>query len=293
MILNHFFKFLINILESKILLRLTMFTDGDASIAKYLIEWIRNDPKGTLFVFICFILWAWKDIIKSIPSFIWKMFTKSKIKVKYTFKDLKNHPVFSSLSFWLEQGLEGISYSNTTVLMSISHHVDIDDYLKAKEEMAKEVLKIKISTMNDMINKLVIQYDWNSMSSYNIIYAIKDNMKNLEPLQYKMMHDAGLPKIFVQKFKLYDMAMQHIFEKMLMTFVQEDMMQDIDGITRAYLGFNAINAYLCTLFDSSFTTILNINGDLIGQTWKGKILEPALINNREAALPELPDYPEK
>lgn len=271
-----------------------MLTDGDASVAKYVLDWIRNDPKGTLFVLICFMLWIWKDIIKSVPMYIWRLFSKKKTKVSYSVKDLKNHPVFSSISFWLEHGLEGISYSNTTVLMSISHHIDIDDYLKAKEEMAKEILKIKISTMNDMIHKLATQYDWNSMSSYNIIYTIKDNMKNLEPIQYKMMFEAGLPKIFVQKFKLYDTTMEHIFEKMLMTFIQEDMMQDIDGVTRAYLGFNAINAYLCTLFDSSFTTILNINGDLIGQTWKGKILEPSLVNNKKgAALPELPNYPEK
>lgn len=268
-----------------------MLTEGDASTIQYLVEWVKHDPRGILFIFICYIMWSWRDYIKHLPQMLNNIFYK-KQKIKYTIKDLRNHPVFSSLSFWLEQGLEGISYSNTTVLMTISHHVDFDDYLKAKEEMAKEVLRIKITTMNELVHRLAINYEWDKMSSYNIIYTIKDSMKSLEPVQYKLMQEAGLPKIFVQKFKLYDTTMQHLFEKLLVTFVQEDMLQNLDGVTRAYLGFNAINAYLCTLFDTSFTTILNINGDLIGQKWKGKVIEESLFNNHEKALPEIPNYAE-
>ena len=103
------------------------------------------------------------------------------------------------------------------------------------------------------------------------------------------MFDAGIPKIFVQKFVSIDTSMCKIFTTMLDSFTHVEMMPNIDGNTRVYLGLNAINAYMCTIFNSCFNTILNINGDLVGMTWKGKVIESNIPEIRRE-LPPIPIY---
>ena len=271
-----------------------MLNENDSHVIRELLDFLKSGSGLTVlsaFTFFIFYL-----IRSSLNNIIMESFELLKIKkktVRFTVSELRKHPIFSSMNFWLENGLDTLSYANNNVfLKSLIPHEETPSYIQAKEEMAKEILRIKISTMRDMLKELVNSYEWNTLSSYTITSIINDNIQKLNSIQYKQMYDSGIPKIFVQKFSSIDNSMCKIFTTMFDSFTHSDMMPNIDGNTRLYLGLNAINAYMCTLFNSSFNTILNINGDLIGMEWKGKIIE-SNIKTIQYELPEIPEYKEK
>lgn len=268
-----------------------MFNENDSQIILGLINFIKTgNGIVILSCFVFFFLFLIRGTLNNIIMEIFHIFKNKNKTIKYSLTDLRKHPLFSAMDFWLEHGIETLSYANNNVfLKSLIQHEETPDYIYAKEEMAKEIIKIKISTMKDILKDLINKYEWNTMSSYSISYTINSCIQELNYIQYKKMFDAGIPKIFVQKFVSIDTSMCKIFTTMLESFTHVEMMPNIDGNTRVYLGLNAINAYMCTIFNSCFNTILNINGDLVGMTWKGKVIETNIPEIRKE-LPPIPIY---
>lgn len=268
-----------------------MFNENDSQIILGLINFIKTgNGIVILSCLIFFVLFLLRETLNNIIMEIFHIFKNKNKTIKYSLTDLRKHPLFSAMDFWLEHGIETLSYANNNVfLKSLIQHEETPDYIYAKEEMAKEIIKIKISTMKDILKDLINKYEWNTMSSYSISYTINSCIQELNYIQYKKMFDAGIPKIFVQKFVSIDTSMCKIFTTMLESFTHVEMMPNIDGNTRVYLGLNAINAYMCTIFNSCFNTILNINGDLVGMTWKGKVIETNIPEIRKE-LPPIPIY---
>lgn len=268
-----------------------MFNENDSQIILGLINFIKTgNGIVILSCFVFFFLFLIRGTLNNIIMEIFHIFKNKNKTIKYSLSDLRKHPLFSAMDFWLEHGIETLSYANNNVfLKSLIQHEETPDYIYAKEEMAKEIIKIKISTMKDILKDLINKYEWNTMSSYSISYTINSCIQELNYIQYKKMFDAGIPKIFVQKFVSIDTSMCKIFTTMLESFTHVEMMPNIDGNTRVYLGLNAINAYMCTIFNSCFNTILNINGDLVGMTWKGKVIETNIPEIRKE-LPPIPIY---
>lgn len=268
-----------------------MFNENDSQVILGLINFIKTgNGIVVLSCFVFFTLFLIKGTLNNIVMEIFHIFKNKNKTIKYSLTDLRKHPIFSAMDFWLEHGIETLSYVNNNVfLKSLTPHEETPAYVYAKEEMAKEIIKIKISTMRDILKDLINKYEWNTMSSYSISYTINSCIQELNYIQYKKMFDAGIPKIFVQKFVSIDTSMCKIFTTMLESFTHVEMMPNIDGNTRVYLGLNAINAYMCTIFNSCFNTILNINGDLVGMTWKGKVIESNILEIRNE-LPPIPVY---
>lgn len=268
-----------------------MFNENDSQVILGLINFIKTgNGIVILSCFVFFFLFLIRGTLNNIIMEIFHIFKNKNKTIKYSLTDLRKHPLFSAMDFWLEHGIETLSYANNNVfLKSLIQHEETPDYIYAKEEMAKEIIKIKISTMKDILKDLINKYEWNTMSSYSISYTINSCIQELNYIQYKKMFDAGIPKIFVQKFVSIDTSMCKIFTTMLESFTHVEMMPNIDGNTRVYLGLNAINAYMCTIFNSCFNTILNINGDLVGMTWKGKVIETNIPEIRKE-LPPIPIY---
>lgn len=268
-----------------------MFNENDSQVILGLINFIKTgNGIVILSCFVFFALFLIRGTLNNIIMEIFHIFKNKNKTIKYSLTDLRKHPIFSAMDFWIEHGIETLSYVNNNVfLKSLTPHEETPAYVYAKEEMAKEIIKIKISTMRDILKDLINKYEWNTMSSYSISYTINSCIQELNYIQYKKMFDAGIPKIFVQKFVSIDTSMCKIFTTMLESFTHVEMMPNIDGNTRVYLGLNAINAYMCTIFNSCFNTILNINGDLVGMTWKGKVIESNIPEIRKE-LPPIPIY---
>lgn len=260
-----------------------MIDDKDISVIKIFIDWFNSSPYG-FFMFITIILiYLWRDSIKCIPNLVSNIglnYTiKSKIK-NYTLKDCKEHPLFTCIDFWLETGLHAICYNNSYVLLyNLSEeNKEPNDYLQAKEEMAKEVIKIKNKTVGNAFKKFLELPNLDNYTPTQALIAIKDIFEKLAVLQQKEYIDSDLPKIFISKFLAYDKSSLNYFMKSLEQYFNEELFIEINISTRIYLALNAITSYMSALNNTMFATIISINGDLNGVTWHGKTVYSCLGN---------------
>ena len=127
---------------------------------------IWNDIKqgGIPFLIVCILLlfYMLKPHFSSILSFLGKLITlkfEKKTK-KYTINDIKNHQIFKDLDFWLEMGIDSINLNHThTGFPYSARHKETEDYMKAKEEIAKDILRIKFTVIKEYLEAFIRDND--------------------------------------------------------------------------------------------------------------------------------------
>lgn len=255
-------------------------TSEQASLLKEIITWLQTSDRGLLIVIMFTLTWLLKDFIKKLPYEILNILsliicnkTKPACK-KFTSNDIKHHPIFASIDFWLNNGIDSINYNTPIILINIqAKHTESRDYIQAKEEMAKEVLRIKISTIKEMLTSLISQHDWNQLAAVQMQGIFERAIEETRTKQMQLLVESGIPHIFIFKFNAIDEANRMFFDKILKHKLQEEILCNIDGNTRAFIAINVIYAYLTAMFNTIYNTILGINGDLVGEIWRGKPIQ--------------------
>lgn len=245
-----------------------------------LILW--NDVKNggtSLYILLFFLLlYFLKPYVNSILLFVGKLIrVKIEKKTKeYTINDVKNHPIFKDLDFWLDIGIKSLKMNNININYPLTRviHKESEDYLKAKEEIAKDILTIKFSVVKEYL-KLFLEenplenVDLESIKTYFSKYVAKCEIK-----QYNKMLEAKIPEEFLKKYYIYErMALDLL--KNNMEGVLSEKAFDLNTISRIYLAFTALNNYLAESYNTMLFTVFTINGDLNGVEYKGNIIGEA------------------
>lgn len=238
----------------------------------WLVIWQDIKNGGTplwIFLFLSLLMLFKPYIIKSV-EFIGKLlYMRAKQQTKeYTVDELKSHQLFKNLDFWLTVGIKTLKLVNIKYYGLDKFHKETEDYQKAKEEIAKDVLIIKFKTIQEYILKYINEnpiekLDVNTAKSYFTTYWKKCEIKERSDLI-----EAGIPKIFLQKYFIYEKATNELLLQTINSYF-DDTVFSLNIESRVYLALNAIDNYLTDSYNNMIFTVSEINGDLNGLEYKG------------------------
>lgn len=248
----------------------------------WLVIWndIKTFGAGFWAFFILISFYILKDQIKDlIKVFIQKITFSTTKKAHYTKKDLLKHPIFQDLDYWLDIGLKALK-----IKISPTHHED-EDYTQSKEDIAKEVIRIKYTTIKESLTNFVNETDIDNIDNdVACMYFIDCLTKNLVT-QKKRMLERGIPLKFLNKFH----ATSDITEKIVIASAKSFFNRgcDLTASTKIYFMFNTLNGYLNIIFNNITEAIESINGDLKGEYFDGK---PMCSSFKKQLNPPHPTY---
>lgn len=225
-------------------------------------------------------------LFSSLINLIGRKFSHKSKSYKTT--DLKKHQLFKDLDYWLKTGIEAIHLANA------GHDVD-EEYIKGKEEIAKDVVKIKFETIKEAFTTFINETDFDNID-YEVAHQyLLDTITKIRITEMHKMLKAGIPNKFIEKYEVFSKIGNKILLDSIKLLYQRDM--DFSVSTRMYLSLSFIDGYLNISFNSIADSINSINGDLKGEEYHGhilgrshkNILKPPSTQNNMAALEKLND----
>lgn len=245
------------------------------ALARDVFEWVKSGIVPFTLFLIVFIIWICRDTIKQIPQSIINFLTlKNKSAYpEFTNKDVKRHPVFDTLKFWLANGIQALSYDNYYIAsLVIGDHKDTPDYIKAKEEMARMVLTIKFEELQKTLMKMVEENDFSTLTAERLqticTEAFNSTIRNVR----KRMVEDGMPPKFIAKYISIQEITDNVFRDTIRQLTDHNICIGLNTPTRAYLVLDALAAYVEQTRAGMVGLVVNINGDLNGEVWKGKMI---------------------
>lgn len=239
---------------------------------------IWNDIKqgGIPFLIVCILLlfYVIKPYTRNILTFLGNLITlrftrKSKT---YTIHDIKTHQIFKDLDFWLEMGIESINLNHThSGFPYTSRYKEAESYIKAKEQIAKDILRIKFSVVKEYLESFIQDNDLEKIELEQAKKFVETYLNKCEIKQYNLMKKENIPGPFLKKYFVYETSAIEVLNHTIVAYL-DDKCFNLDILTRIYLIFNSINSYLADTYNTMLSTVAAINGDLNGEEYKGKVI---------------------
>lgn len=258
----------------------------------YLTIWNDIAQGGTPFwvLLTLFLIWIFKDQISKLIGVIINLFSDrfSHKRKFYKSSDLKKHQIFKDLDYWLKTGIEAIHLTNN------GHETD-EEYIKGKEEIAKDVARIKFEVIKESLTTFINETDFDNID-YEVAHQyLLDTITKIKITEMHEMLKAGIPSKFLEKYNVFSKIGNKILLDSIKLLYQKDL--DFSVPTRMYLSLSNIDGYLNISFNSIADSINSINGDLKGEEYHGHILgrnhkgilKPPSTQNNMAALEKLND----
>ena len=258
----------------------------------YLTIWNDIAQGGTPFwvLLTLFLIWIFKDQISKLIGVIINLFSDrfSHKRKFYKSSDLKKHQLFKDLDYWLKTGIEAIHLTNN------GHDTD-EEYIKGKEEIAKDVVRIKFEVIKESFTTFINETDFDNID-YEVAHQyLLDTITKIKITEMHEMLKAGIPSKFLEKYNVFSKIGNKILLDSIKLLYQKDL--DFSVPTRMYLSLSNIDGYLNISFNSIAESINSINGDLKGQEYHGHILgrnhkdilKPPSTQNNMAATEKLND----
>ena len=238
-------------------------------------EDIKNGGVPLLIFSGMMIMWFLKSHINNIFLFLGRLITKkidNSVK-EYTALDVKNHPVFRDLEFWLTVGVKSLKMNAINYQYPmVKVHVESPEYMKAKEEIAKDVLMIKFKVIKEYIELFLKENPIENLSLEVLRSTLLTYLHKCEIKQHGELLEQKIPGEFLKKFFIYEKFSSDLFYQTIEGYLNEGAFNDLNVPTRVYLVFSAINNYLTNCYNNMIYTTAVINGDLNGVEYKGEII---------------------
>lgn len=238
-------------------------------------EDIKNGGVPLLIFSGMMIMWFLKSHINNIFLFLGRLITKkidNSVK-EYSALDVKNHPVFRDLEFWLTVGVKSLRmYNINSQYPTIHDHVESPEYLKAKEDIAKDILVIKYQIIKEYIELFLKENPIDHLNLETLRSSLLTYLHKCEIKQHSEMLDQKIPSEFLKKYFVYEKMSSDLFYQTIEGYLNEGAFNNLNVTTRLYLVFSAINSYLTNCYNNMIYTVAVINGDLNGVEYKGHII---------------------
>ena len=239
---------------------------------------IWNDIKqgGIPFLIVCILLFFYiiKPYAKNILEFLGNLITLrfNKKTKKYTINDIKNHQIFRDLDFWLEMGIDSINLNYVhTGFPFASRHKETTEYANTKEQIAKDILKIKFSIVKEYLEQLIKDNDLEKIDLDSAKKYVENYLDKCEIKQYNKMKEENIPEKFLKKYFIHEQSSLELLNHTIVAYLDEKSF-NLDILSRIYLIFNALNTYLADTYNTMLATVSAINGDLNGELYKGQVI---------------------
>lgn len=221
------------------------------------------------------IMWFLKPYINNIFLFIGRLITKkidNSVR-EYTTADVKNHPVFRDLEFWITVGVKSLKMNTINYQYPmVKVHIESPDYMQAKEDIAKDVLLIKFKIIKEYIELFLKENPIENLKLETLRSTLLTYLHKCEIKQHGELLEQKIPGEFLKKFFIYEKFSSDLFYQTIDGYLNEGAFNDLNVPTRLYLVFTAINNYLTNCYNNMIYTTAVINGDLNGVEYKGNII---------------------
>ena len=239
---------------------------------------IWNDIKqgGIPFVIVCILLlfYVIKPYTNNILTFLGNLITLkfNKKNKRYKIEDIKNHQIFKDLDFWLEMGIDSINLNHVhTGFPYTTRHKETESYMKAKEQIAKDLLRIKFTVVKEYLQNFIEENDLAKIDIDQAKKFVETYLNKCEIKQYNLMKKQNIPEPFLKKYFVYETSAIEVLNHTIVAYLDEKSF-NLDILSRIYLIFNSINSYLADTYNTMLSTVAAINGDLNGTEYKGEII---------------------
>lgn len=228
---------------------------------------------------ILFTFVSYKEQLVNWCNALLDLFIHNKCTLKFNAKQLVKHQIFRDLNYWLKTGIKAIQ------IKSAIHKKDEEDYIKNKEKMAKEVIRINFETTLESLTKFLEENDLDNMDEEVACAYLMDCLTKNDITIRQRYIERGISDKFIHKFSVINnMGEQIIFTAVKNIFHKGS---DLNTPTKMYLAFNTLDGYLNVIFNNMAETIDTINGDLKGETFDG---EPMCRSFKVKMKPPHPTY---
>lgn len=189
---------------------------------------------------------------------------------EYTRDEVLRHPIFRNLEFWLSVGIDSITFRTIAIPSIALIHPEDSVYSIVKEDIAKDLLRIKFETIKETINEFIKEFDFSSIEKQILKGYIENSLEKCKIKQQKRYVDSGIPAVFLTKYLALERVSEQILLYSLQMFFDSNLALTNNSIV--YLMMNVMDNYLTTIFNNVSMTIQSINGDLKGCSYKGKVI---------------------
>lgn len=256
-------------------------------LARDVFEWVKSGTMPLTVAMAAYICYLCRDSIAQMPNKIFDLidFRNRSKYPHFSNKDIKRHQIFNTLKFWLNGGIESLSYDNYYIAsLVVSGHKDAPDYIKAKEELARTVLVIKFEELQKMLLKMVEENDFSDMTAERLQVICTEVFNRTIRNVRKRMVEEGMPPKFIAKYIAIQEITDNVFRDTIHQLTDHNICVGLTTPTRAYLVLDALSAYVEQTRAGMVGLVVNINGDLNGEIWKGKMIGKCLTAEKPAAL---------
>ena len=189
------------------------------------------------------ILMFLKPYVNNILTFLGNLITlKFEKKTKrYTIEDIKNHQIFKDLDFWLDMGIESINLNHVHTGFPYSvRHKETEEYMKAKEQIAKDILRIKFTVIKEYLESLIKDNDLSKIDLESAKKFVEEYLNKCEIKQYNLMKEANIPQQFSKKYFIHEQMAVEFLNQTIVAYLDEKCF-NLDILSRIYLIFNSLN----------------------------------------------------
>lgn len=214
-----------------------------------------SSPWGAFLGIAIIFLLVFKDTIKSGLDFLFKRGSELHFnKHSYTKSDVFNHPIFRDLKYWLDRGVSLVKIERSY----------------AKELIMKDLLTIKFSVIQDILNHFIKDTDFNNITLIELKTLIHNIIRDINSQKVIGWRNCGIPEIFIKKYLAVDQISTELMYSTLKVFLSSEI--DTNICTRVYVILSILETNLANIYANAVSTALSLNGDLNGTVYKGVII---------------------
>lgn len=243
----------------------------------WLVIWddIKNGGIPLLIFSGMLLMWFLKPHLNNLFLAIGKLITRkidNSVK-EYTTLDVKHHPVFKDLEFWLTVGVKSLKMNNISYQYPmVKVHVESPEYMQAKEDIAKDVLTIKFKVIKEYVESFIKENPIEHLNLETLRSILLTYLHKCEIKQHSELLEQKIPSEFLKKYFIYEKMSHDLFYQTIEGYLNEGAFNNLSPTTRLYLVLSAINHYLTNCYNNMVYTVAVINGDLNGVEYKGNII---------------------
>lgn len=212
-------------------------------------------PWGAFLGIAVLVLFLFKDQFREFISYtIKRKNTQTYGKSEYSKKDVLNHPIFRDLDYWINKGI---------------YLVKIDKSY-AKELIMKDVLRIKFTTIKDILTSHIKNDTIDEIGNYELRKFFSEMFRDIDAQQILGWRSAGIPEIFIKKYLTVQQLGQEVVRNTIKVFLSGAI--DATNYTKCYLSLSVLDAHLTNVYANAVSTAISLNGDLNGIIYKGVVI---------------------
>ena len=152
--------------------------------------------------------------------------------------------------------------------------------------MAKEVIRIKYTTMKESLSMFIDETDIDNIDSDLACVYLIDCLTKNSITQKRKFNERGIPLKFLNKFYVISDISKKIIYNAIRNFFSKSC--EANTATKIYMAFNTLDGYLNVIFNDLCETMSTINGDLKTEIFDGKPMGRPQITTLK---PPHPTYP--